>query len=253
MNLGDTIGTFQQVFSAEDSVGQAIKKLGKLFVGVEEEPDALDNISPQPLPSVVPLLETGRFGLDQAKKYGITKYMPDSISNRVMESKPVNEPEPEVVTAIAQAYAEDGRALPSNVSFVFYELGLENTVSPVKGTVTSNFGFRKNPITGKQEFHLAMDIAAKKGTEIAAFADGVVRYIGESDEFGLYFMIDHANGVSTFYAHCSKLLIKKGETVKCGQTVALVGSTGNTTGAHLHLTVLKDNIRLDPAYYVDPE
>ena len=120
------------------------------------------------------------------------------------------------------------------------------------GEITSGFDYRISPITGQREFHLALDIAAAKGTEIAAFADGVVRYIGESDDFGLYFMIDHANGVATFYAHCSKLLVRKGEFVTCGQTVALVGDTGNATGHHLHFTIEKDNIRLDPAYYVSP-
>ena len=90
------------------------------------------------------------------------------------------------------------------------------------------------------------------GTEIKAFADGVVEYIGQSDDFGLYFKITHKNGVSSFYAHCSKLLIQKGDTVTCGQTVALVGETGMATGPHLHLTIEKDKIRLDPAYYVDP-
>ena len=161
--------------------------------------------------------------------------------------------EPEVVTAVAQAYGANGEALPSNVSFEFYELGLEHTVVPVMGTVTSDFGFRIGPISGNREFHLAIDIAASEGTDILAFADGVVRYIGENDSFGLYLMIDHDNGVSTFYAHCSKLLVRKGDVITCGQTVALVGETGSATGPHLHFTLLKDNVRLDPAYYVDPE
>ena len=63
--------------------------------------------------------------------------------------------------------------------------------------------------------------------------------------------INHENNVSSFYAHCSQLLVHKGDQVTCGQTVALVGHTGNATGSHLHLTIEKDNIRLDPAYYVD--
>lgn len=165
---------------------------------------------------------------------------------------PTPAPTPEVVTAVAQEYSPDGVALPSNVSYEYYELGLEKTVCPVTGPVSSTFGYRTNPITQKNEFHLALDIAADEGTEIKAFADGVVEYIGQSDDFGLYFKITHKNGVSSFYAHCSKLLIQKGDTVTCGQTVALVGETGMATGPHLHLTIEKDKIRLDPAYYVDP-
>lgn len=165
---------------------------------------------------------------------------------------PTPQPTPEVVTAVAQEYSPDGVELPSNVSYEHYELGLTQTVCPVMGPVSSTFGYRTNPITQKNEFHLALDIAADEGTEIKAFADGVVEYIGQSDDFGLYFQLIHDNGVTTFYAHCSKLLIQKGDEVKCGQTVALVGETGMATGPHLHFTVEKDDIRLDPAYYVDP-
>lgn len=168
-------------------------------------------------------------------------------------SEPV-QPEPDqaqVVTAVAQEYTDDGVKLPSNVSFAYYELGLEQTAVPVMGAVTSSFGYRDHPSSGKNEFHLALDIGAAEGTEIGAFADGTVEYIGESDIFGQYLKIRHDNNVSSFYAHCSKLLVRKGETVSCGQTVALVGQTGDATGPHLHLTIEKDNIRLDPAYYVD--
>lgn len=204
--------------------------------------------------------ETSRGGLDYLLEYSFVKDLSRSVQTDTQdrpeqagEQTPGSAPSPQkVVTAMAQAYDKNGVALPSNVSYEYYELGLNQTIAPVRGTVTSNFEYRTSPITGKREFHLAMDIAAKEGTEILAFADGTVRYIGESDEFGQYLMLDHANGVSTFYAHCSKLLVRKGQTVVCGQTVALVGHTGKATGSHLHLTVLKDNIRLDPAYYVDP-
>lgn len=165
-------------------------------------------------------------------------------------SQPVESAQPVLETAVAQEYSTDGVKLPSNVSFAFYELGLPQTVDPVIGPVTSTFGYRDSPINGKYEFHLALDIGAEEGMEIGAFADGVVEYIGESDEFGQYLKITHANNVSSFYAHCSKLMVHKGDTVTCGQTVALVGHTGNATGPHLHLTIEKDNIRLNPAHYV---
>lgn len=167
------------------------------------------------------------------------------------EPSPSQPVDVQVVKAVAQAYTDDGVELPSNVSFAYYELGLEQTAVPVMGKVTSTFGYRDHPISGKDEFHLALDIGASEGTEIGAFADGTVEYIGESDIFGQYLKIRHDNGVSSFYAHCSKLLVRKGEAVACGQTVALVGQTGDATGPHLHLTIEKDGIRLDPAHYVD--
>lgn len=200
---------------------------------------------PAELPRVELLSDSPAHGLSALREQGMT-------APAVKKTAPEPEPAPAVVTAVAQAYNADGVALPSNVSYEYYDLGLEKTVVPVNGTVTSGFEYRKSPISGKNEFHLALDIAAAEGAEIHAFADGTVRYIGESDEFGLYLMIDHANHAATFYAHCSKLLVRKGDKVSCGDTVALVGHTGNATGSHLHFTVLKDNIRLDPAYYVSP-
>ena len=191
---------------------------------------------------------------------GVPQKGDEPIGDEPVPSEPVpsestpSEPEPSepvVVTAMAQEYTDDGIKLPRNVSFAFYELGLGETVVPVSGTVTSSFGYRDHPVSGTNEFHLALDIGAAEGSEIGAFADGVVEYIGTSDEFGNYLKINHDNNVSTFYAHCSKLLVHKGDQVTCGQTVALVGQTGNATGPHLHLTIEKDNIRLDPAYYVD--
>ena len=242
--------SFGQAVTEGSNLSAALRKLGLTMLGQSIEDTPIATVSPVQVPKVTPLIETGRFGLDQAKGYGVMKFLP-ARTEPTVEPAPEPAPTPQVVTAIAQTYGENGEALPTNVSFQYYELGLEKTVIPVNGEITSGFGYRKSPTSGKREFHLAMDIAADEGTAIAAFADGVVRYIGESEEFGLYFMLDHANNVSTFYAHCSKLLVRKGESVTCGQTVALVGSTGNVTGAHLHLTILKDSIRLNPAHYVD--
>ena len=226
----------------------------------EEEPSNLPPSSEQTR-SVVMLSQTPGGGLAYWNKHGIFAGIgapqkgdePTGSSPEPSEPEPGDpEPsEPVLVTAMAQEYTDDGIKLPRNVSFAFYELGLAETVVPVRGTVTSGFGYRDHPVSGINEFHLALDIGAAEGTEIGAFADGVVEYIGTSDEFGNYLKINHDNNVSTFYAHCSKLLVHKGDQVTCGQTVALVGETGNATGPHLHLTIEKDNIRLDPAYYVD--
>ena len=238
----------------------ALGRLADSFLGTENrEPAETTPVQPTiPEEQVLLLSETSRRGLQYVRENSFLRELQfDFPEIQVPDSgKAPAEPaetEPEVVTAVAQAYSPDGEALPKKVSFQFYELGLEKTVVPVMGTVTSEFGYRIGPISGKREFHLAIDIAAAKGTEILAFADGIVRYIGESDSFGLYLMIDHDNGVSTFYAHCSKLLVRKGDKITCGQTVALVGDTGNATGPHLHFTLSKDDIRLDPTYYVAPE
>ncbi len=243
--------TFSQSISDGESLSKAFDNLCSTVFGAQplDSPQPGQSEQPQQLPKVSLLSQTSQFGLRYAEENGI-------LAGRVKAPVHVPDPPPEqsqaIVTAVAQAYTDDGVALPSNVSMAFYELGLAETIAPVHGSVTSTFGYRVSPITGKNEFHLALDIGAPKGTEIGAFADGVVEYIGESDEFGLYLRLQHANNVTSFYAHCSKLLVHKGDTVKCGQTVALVGDTGNATGPHLHLTITKDGVRLDPAYYVDP-
>jgi len=251
MEFADAFREIGQALSDGESAEQILKNFGAVISGHQEEAPLATETPPITASLPTPLAACDRLGLEQTAQYGIrpTYSRPDAPSDESAQSTP--EPTPQVVTAVAQVYAEDGTKLPSNVSFLYYELGLEETVIPVMGEVTSGFGYRTGPISGKREFHLALDIAAREGTEIQAFSDGVVEYIGESKEFGLYLKLNHANGVSTFYAHCSKLLVRKGDKVTCGQTIALVGRTGNATGSHLHLTILKDDIRLDPAHYVD--
>lgn len=256
---------FGQAVSDGSPLGESLEALWIRILGGEtvlDEPDPEPTVNaPQSIVLLGQMPGAGRAYLSThgvmeknsaGKKRADEPPMPAvSAPPEAADTQPPTEPtQPVLETAVAQEYSPEGVKLPSNVSFAFYELGLPQTVDPVSGPVTSTFGYRDSPVNGKYEFHLALDIGAAEGTEIGAFADGVVEYIGESDEFGQYLKIDHANNVSSFYAHCSKLLVHKGDTVACGQTVALVGQTGNATGPHLHLTIEKDNIRLDPAYYV---
>lgn len=249
---------FSRAVSGGSPLGESLEALCVRILGGEPETD-------EPFPAVniptdvILLGQTPGAGRAYLSTHGVMAKAgakevaddPAMPASQPPEAADTVEPtQPVIETAVAQEYSEDGIKLPSNVSFAFYELGLLETVDPVDGRITSSFGFRDNPISDKHEFHLALDIGAAEGTEIGAFADGVVEYIGESDVFGLYLKITHANNVSSFYAHCSKLLVSKGDTVTCGQAVALVGHTGNATGPHLHLTIEKDNIRLNPAYYV---
>lgn len=147
---------------------------------------------------------------------------------------------------------EGGGGLPEGASAEHPELGLSDTVTPVSGELTSAFGYRDHPVNGEYTFHSGVDLAADKGTAVAAFAAGTVDFVGESEAYGLYIQLDHGNGVTTFYCHCSELCARKGEQVSAGQTIAKVGDTGNATGAHLHLEIRKDGTLLDPLYYVSP-
>lgn len=261
---------FSRAISEGEPVQSAFEALCASMLGGEGEQDGQDPIDPAKITQITAAPIDGLSyisGRGALSPVGAALRGEAPISGALIQNvdtlppaattKPDPEPEPsssapaQAVTAVAQDHTDDGVKLPSNVSFAYYDLGLEQTAVPVMGAATSNFGYRDHPSTGKNEFHLALDIGAAEGAEIGAFADGVVEYIGESDIFGLYLKINHDNNVSSFYAHCSKLLVQKGDIVTCGQTVALVGHTGDATGPHLHLTIEKDNIRLDPAYYVD--
>ena len=143
-----------------------------------------------------------------------------------------------------------GPALPDNTSMDKYRLDVGETVSPVMGVLTSPFGWREHPVDGEEKFHNGVDLAVNTGTQVKAFADGVVEYIGDDpDQYGLYLQISHANGVKSFYAHCSQLLVSQGQTVKAGDTVALSGDTGNTTCPRLHLELRFNGVRVNPIYY----
>ena len=249
---------FSAALSQGEPVQEALEALCVTLMGGETDSEPVPSpAAPEGQPRAIVLLsQTPGGGLDFLGSHGILARTGfPAAKAQLTEDDPSPSAsasaQPEVVTAVAQEYTDDGVKLPRNVSLAFYELGLSETAVPVDGAVTSGFGYRDSPINGKNEFHLALDIGAAEGTEIGAFAAGEVEYIGQSDEFGNYLKIRHGNNVSSFYAHCSKLLVHKGDQVACGQTVALVGHTGNAVGSHLHLTIEKDNIRLDPAYYVD--
>ena len=145
----------------------------------------------------------------------------------------------------------DGPVLPENATMDYFDLGLAGIATPVLGEISSGYGYRTHPLTGESSFHAGVDIAADKGTPIAAFADGKVDFIGESEAYGLYIQLDHGNGIKSFYCHCSELLLGKGKTVDAGQIIALVGDTGDTTGSHLHLELKRENIFLNPLYYIE--
>lgn len=117
--------------------------------------------------------------------------------------------------------------------------------------ISSNFGDRENPLASGQEFHKGLDIAVASGTEIKAVLDGIVTICDETNQsYGKYIEITHSDTLKTRYAHCSQLLVKNGDTVKQGDVIALVGSTGNSTGPHLHLEVIENGQKVDPLNYL---
>jgi|GEM_PF-1313121 len=126
----------------------------------------------------------------------------------------------------------------------------EDFLFPVSGEISSLFGKRKHPFLHYTHFHTGIDIRAKNGTPIWSAIPGKVVYAGWRSGYGLTLEIAHGNGISTIYAHCSKLLVNVGQSVTRGAQVALVGRTGATTGFHLHFEVKRGSMSVNPLQYL---
>jgi murein DD-endopeptidase MepM/ murein hydrolase activator NlpD len=124
------------------------------------------------------------------------------------------------------------------------------SIWPTRGWLSSGFGKRISPFTKEEEFHKGLDISTRMNTPIVATADGLVSSTGKDYLMGNKLMIDHGYGLKTRYGHMTKILVKRGEYVKRGQKIGLVGNTGRTTGPHLHYEVYLNNIPVNPRHYI---
>jgi murein DD-endopeptidase MepM/ murein hydrolase activator NlpD len=120
-----------------------------------------------------------------------------------------------------------------------------------RGVLSSKFGTRIDPFTGKRATHKGVDIAGKAGSNILALGDGVVTWSGTRDGYGNLVEIDHGDGLATRYGHNTAILVNDGDTVRKGQPVALMGSTGRSTGPHVHIEVLHEGKQVNPASYLE--
>jgi murein DD-endopeptidase MepM/ murein hydrolase activator NlpD len=119
-----------------------------------------------------------------------------------------------------------------------------------KGLLSSKYGKRIDPFSGKQEQHMGIDIAGKEGTDILAVGDGIVTWSGKRSGYGNLVEINHGNGYVTRYGHNKQHLVEAGDTVSKGQAIALMGSTGRSTGPHVHIEVLHNDKHVNPTKYL---
>jgi len=117
--------------------------------------------------------------------------------------------------------------------------------------ITSEFGYRKDPFTRRTAYHAGIDIGGRSGDPVYAAADGVVSAVGYERSHGYYVTIKHENGLQTNYFHLRKYLVSKGQKVEKGEKIALLGSTGRSTGPHLHFEVVENGKNVDPLNYLD--
>lgn len=137
---------------------------------------------------------------------------------------------------------------PEKTSFAPYFLTAPLSPPLQTATITSTFDYRTHPITGEEGFHTGVDLATAEGTPIASVLPGIVAKQGYNDKSGNFVIVSHGSGVETLYAHCSKITAADGAYVRAGETIALVGSTGDSTGPHLHLELAIDGVKMDPLY-----
>ncbi len=143
----------------------------------------------------------------------------------------------EILSAMNQERRVDGALYPSGW--------------PVRGGwISSYYGMRKDPFHGRRAFHSGVDFGAKHGSRIYAAATGIVEFAGSKDQYGLMVVLNHGGGYQTRYSHASELLVEVGQAVERGASVARVGSTGRSTGPHLHFEVLKDGKAVNPLNFL---
>lgn len=160
----------------------------------------------------------------------------DSVSSQAISSQ-------EQLSQQTSSAAVQGTAAVSKIS----KNSFGNAVGPVKnGRITSYFNSRLHPIKAMTSFHYGIDIGADAGESVFSVLDGTVCVSRYDPTYGHYVVVEHSNGVKTLYAHCSKRLVAQGQSVKRGQVIAKVGSTGDSTGPHLHFELLVNGQRIDP-------
>lgn len=204
-----------------------------------EEPQGIRTAAQYTFESPIALSELQHYRIDNAEEA-------DEVKEDA-ENDSVETPQEQSSSLSYVLYSEQN--LPENVSMEQVILGLDYC-TPVNGQISSNFGYRDHPVEGEARFHYGLDLAANTGTAIYCFAGGTVSAVGESSSYGKYCVVNHDNGCSTLYAHCSKILASSGKTVGKNEKIAEVGESGMATGPHLHFELQKDGTYLNPVYYV---
>ncbi len=152
--------------------------------------------------------------------------------------------------SLKQSIAAQSSTGDTSSGRIVYSGGTFCWPAPSYSYISSPYGYRIHPVYGTRKFHSGLDLAAPGGSPILAAANGTVRFAGWNGGYGNCLIIDHGNGVSTLYGHARTLLVSAGQTVTRGQKVALVGTTGTSTGNHLHFEVLNNGKTTDPMPYL---
>jgi murein DD-endopeptidase MepM/ murein hydrolase activator NlpD len=150
----------------------------------------------------------------------------------------------------AKRREESLKELLSHLESQTARLSATPSIAPTKGWVTSAFGYRTSPFTGLRELHRGLDVAGRPGTSIVASADGRVRIAQKHRGLGNMIILRHGYGIETLYGHLAEILVKQGQRVERGERIGLMGSTGRSTGPHLHYQINVNGVAVSPKNYI---
>lgn len=204
-------------------------------------------------------------GMNVSQVIASAKEVAKSVMKPVSENKTIEIPKPSEDESKTEptekapaeenneedTYEKSTERTTAQVMSLFSDSGA--ITSPAHGALTSFFGTRTDPISGMTKHHSAVDIAVSEGTRVSAAWDGIVTNAGYDDTAGNFVWMVHKNGCETLYCHCSKLLVKNGDVIRAGEAIALSGSTGYSTGPHLHFGIKKNGEMVDPLNYLSAE
>jgi len=185
-------------------------------------------------PVIVTINAADYLGVDRNKS--ISSILPEAVERAVE-------------TFLDEQAPYEELAVPADVSYDVPSLSF-SYVKPVRASVSSSFGYRTHPLENLTRFHYGTDLAALSGDDILCFADGTVSEVGFDETNGNFIRVDHADGVSTMYAHCGLVYVKEGQAVGMGEKIGLVGVSGKVTGPHLHFELTRNGVFLNPEFYL---
>lgn len=228
---------------------------GYLTVVVTKEEKNIETIECEEEYKPEPDMYVGETRVEEKGKTGVMKVTKkvvrengETVTEDILEEEMLKEPTARVILTGTKNYdgygggnavADEGVSYDENATYTTLADPLDTI------NITSNFGPRWGRI------HYGLDMGSPSGSSIYAADSGTVYYAGYCGGYGNLIKIDHGNGMQTYYAHCSKLIAVNGQKVKKGEEIALVGSTGNSTGPHLHLEVIINGVRVDPVDFLD--
>ncbi len=257
MDLQQAVAVFgKNAVSETEKKENAIVVFGKKLLGIKQDDMGASEASSDFLPAQANDFDEytpqeGTVGNDSDRTFSVS-----SLIGVCESPSPIIDPNTLKFDLPAEEMQDDTSNVPFHipspdvVDDTFYPF-TSPCAAPLRGRITSPFGYRDHPIDEKASFHYGVDIAASAGTSIKAFAAGRVTETGKGTVYGNYVRIDHGNGFTSFYGHMQKITAKKGAWIALGAEVGKVGSTGKSTGPHLHFEMRKNGKIINPSQYVE--